>query len=228
MQLVAKNGRISLGFRGDGNKESIAFQVTPLGRKKLTIADKFLFGKDFLEKDKETASGRFVIQKITPVYTAHYKLGAEKIGHVDFFEAFSDDYAEYSYPPLVYFTVYVSDSQFEYIKQGLLNRLPIAYLQCSTSGFDYGWEPDSSNTIWKLKEGETEISHRSLNEIAIQDFDIGFGNQFDDEYHEGLDDDTPETEIETPKKESTIIAWVKENIFWSAVIVMLAVYLLSK
>jgi hypothetical protein len=55
-----------------------------------------------------------------------------------------------------------------------------------TTGFDYV-DSDSSGVMWKLKEGETEISLRSLVDISIQNFNIGFGNQFNDEYHEGLE-----------------------------------------
>ena len=51
MQFIARNGRISLGVRGDGNTESITYQISPLGKIKLTIADKYLFGKNLLEKE---------------------------------------------------------------------------------------------------------------------------------------------------------------------------------
>jgi hypothetical protein len=188
MQFIARNGRISLGARGDGNTELITYQISPLGKNKLTIADKYLFGKYLLEKEKEkeTAHGRFIIDKISPTVIAQRKLDDDKVGYVDFYKEKSDELGEYDYPPLVHFRVFVSEDQFQKIKQGLLYKLPIAYLKCVTTGFYYG-DPDSSEAIWNLKEGETEISHRSLADISIQNFNIGFGNPFDDEYHEGLE-----------------------------------------
>lgn len=186
MQFITKNGRISFGVRGDGNTESITYQISPLGRNKLTIADKYLFGKPLLEKEKETAHGRFIINKISPTVIEQRKLDDDKVGYVDFYRETLDEHGEYDYPPLVHFRVFVSEDQFQKIKQGLLNKLPVAYLKCVTTGFDYV-EPDSSNAIWNLKEGETEISYRSLVDISIQNFNIGFGNPFDDEYHEGME-----------------------------------------
>ena len=47
---------------------------------------------------------------------------------------------------------------------------------------DFGWEPDGSNELWKLKDGETAVSHTSLVDIGISTFSIGFGTSFDDEY----------------------------------------------
>jgi hypothetical protein len=45
MQFIARNGRISLGVRGDGNTESITYQISPLVKIKITIAYKYLVGK---------------------------------------------------------------------------------------------------------------------------------------------------------------------------------------
>lgn len=188
MQFIARNGRISLGVRGDGNTESITYQISPLGKNKLIIADKYLFGKSLLEKEKEkeTAHGRFIIDQISPTVIAQRKLDYDKVGYVDFYKETSDEFGEYDYPALVHFRVFVTEDHFQKIKQGLLNKLPVAYLKCVTSGFHYR-EPDSSDAVWGLKEGETEIAHRCLVDVSIQNFNIGFGNPFDDEFHEGLE-----------------------------------------
>jgi hypothetical protein len=92
-------------------------------------------------------------------------------------------------------------------------------------GLDFGWEPDGSHQVWKLKEGAEDKFSLPLERVAITDFRIGFGNQFDDEYWEGRDE--PE-ENQVIKKESPIKGWLNENGWFTAVILLIIAYMLFK
>ena len=56
MILTVKNSNISLSIHADNVQEQITFQVIPEGRKKLTIADKYVFGSQYPDKDKTDIS----------------------------------------------------------------------------------------------------------------------------------------------------------------------------
>ena len=185
MILSVKNSNISLSIHGDNVQESITFQVVPLGRNKLTIADKYVFVSKYPDKDKTDISGRFCIKKIQPSYSEHYRLNSERIGYLSFFEAIVDEFSEYSLPAHVIFTVFVQEEQYKDIKQAVLAKSPVRHLTFSSNELDLGWEPDASHHIWK---GNPEGSKLNLDTVYIRDFSIGFGDDFDDEYWEGRED----------------------------------------
>jgi hypothetical protein len=107
---------------------------------------------------------------------------------VKFFEENADEFSQYSSLALVSFHAFVDDAFFDKVKQGILHKLPLAYLTCSLKGMDYSWEPDGSHKLWKLKDVESEVSHSNLVDIKLTQFDMGYGNQFSDEYWEGRDE----------------------------------------
>lgn len=186
MILTAKNGRLGFAAWGEDVREFISFEVMPEGREKLTIGDKCVFGSSALDRGNyEKASGRFTIEKKS---SSKFKPDAEAMGYVRFFEENSDEFSQYSSLALVSFHVFVDDVFFEKVKQGILHKLPLAYLTCSLVGLDYSWEPDGSHKLWNLKDGETEVSYSNLVDVKLTQFDIGYGNQFSDEYWAGRDE----------------------------------------
>lgn len=226
MHLKVKNSLISMNVHGTDNfRESITFQVEGEGRNKITIADKYQFGGKSYDKEKESISGRFNIQKFDAHYAEHHKLDNEKIGVLDFFEAVHDEFSAYSLPSKIYFTVYVHESEYERIRQAVLSQLPISHLVCGLDGLDYGWEPDGSSQIWKLIEGAEIKSRLPLEKVYITDFSIGFGNAFDDEYWEGRDEIEEKPVIQ---KESAVKAWLQENGWYTTVMALIIGYLLFK
>jgi len=183
--LTVKNSNISLSIHADNVQEQITFQVIPEGRKKLTIADKYVFGSQYPDKDKTDISGRFCIKKIEPTYAEHYKLNSERIGYLSFFEAVVEEFGEYSLPAQVIFTVFVQEEQYEDIKRAVLAKLPVRHLTFSSNELDLGWEPDASHHIWRANPDGSKLN---LDKSYISDFSIGFGDDFDDEYWEGRED----------------------------------------
>jgi hypothetical protein len=186
MILTAKNGRLGFSAYGEDVREFISFEVIPEGRGKITIGDKCVFGSSVFDSgNHEKASGRFTIEKKS---SYRYKPDGDEMGYVKFFEENADEFSQYSSSALVSFHAFVDDVFFEKVKQGILHKLPVAYLTCSLEGMDYGWEPDGSHKLWKLKDGESEVSYSNLVDIKLTQFDIGYGNQFSDEYWEGRDE----------------------------------------
>jgi hypothetical protein len=229
MQFKVTNSLISFSSHGDALTESIAFQVKPEGRDRISIADKYVFGDQYPSKDREEVSGRLTIEKLNDSHSSYYKLDENKLGRVFFYEASVDEFASYSIPPLVYFNIFLKDKQFDEIKQAMLHGLPIANLSCGIDGLDYGWEPDGSHKEWKLKEGEEVNKFRlPLQDAFITNFSIGFGKHFDDEYWEGRDDDKLEATKSEVKKNSAIKEWVDENKWFVIVMAFIIGYMTFK
>lgn len=226
MLLKVKNSAIFFNIHGTDNfRESINFQVVSEGRNRITIADKYEFGGKFPDKEKEQISGRFRLTKFDAHYAEFHKLDNKKIGVLDFFEGTVDEFSAYSTPTFVEFKVWVQDDEYERIKQAILSQTPISHLTCGLDGLEYGWEPDGSTQIWKLKEGVENKFRLPLEEAYITDFSIGFGKAFDDEYWEGRDE--PE-ENSVVKKESPIKAWLEENGWFTAVMLLIIAYMIFK
>ena len=195
MILTAKNGRLGFAAWVDDVRDFISFEVMPEGREKVTIGDKYVFGSSALDSaNHQKASGRLTIEKKSGY---RYKPDDEAIGYIKFFEENDDEFSQYSSPALVSFHVFVDDVFFDKVKEGILHKLPIAYLTCSLTGLAYSWEPDGSHQLWNLKDGETEVSHSNLIDVKLTQFDIGFGNQFSDEYWAGRDEGTHTRKIIT-------------------------------
>ena len=187
MKLSVKNVRIAFTTSADFQRENISFQVAPEGREKLTIGSEYVFGKSVLDNEKfELASGRVHIEKLTE--TNKHLFEKNSIGYVKFFDAIADEFGQYSYPPLVVFSVYLTNERYEAIKSAVLKGQSVAYLMCSVDGFDFSWEPDGSHKIWNLKPNESSVTYSSLVEALVSSIDIGFGDNFDDEYHAGVEE----------------------------------------
>ena len=229
MNFKVKNSLISFSKYGELLGESIAFQVKPRGRGRISIADKYVFGDQYPSNDREEVSGRLTIERLDDSYTGSYGLDENKFGRVFFYEASVDEFGAYSIPPLIYFRVFLKDKQFNEIKQAMLHGLSVANLGCGLEGLEFGWEPDGSHQEWKLKEGEEVKKFRlPLQDAFITDFSIGFGKHFDDEYWEGRDDDGAESHKLEVKKESAIKEWVGENKWFVIVMAFIIAYMIFK
>jgi phosphoribulokinase len=80
MQFKVTNSLISFSSHGDALTESIAFQVKPEGRDRISIADKYVFGDQYPSKDREEVSGRLTIEKLNDSHSSYYKLDENKLG----------------------------------------------------------------------------------------------------------------------------------------------------
>jgi hypothetical protein len=225
MILTVKNTNLSLSIYPDNVQETITFQVIPEGRKKLTIADKYIFGSSYPDKDKTEISGRFCIKKIQPAYSEHHKLNSERIGYLSFFEAIVDEFGEYSFPAQVIFTVFIQEEQYKDIKQAVLAKSPVKHLTFSSNELDMGWEPDASHHIWKANP---EGSKLNLEKAYISDFSIGFGDDFDDEYWEGREESKSEIKQTVDAKPSSLKLFFDEYKFFIIVTIIGLFFLINK
>jgi hypothetical protein len=186
MKLSVKNVRVSLASSADFQKENISFQIAPEGRESLTIGSEYAFGESVLGSEKfQSASGRLHIEKIAE--SNKHLFEKNSIGYVKFFDAINDEFGQYSYPPLVVFSVYLPDERYETIKNSILKGQSVTYLMVGVDGFDFSWEPDGSHKIWNLKPNESSVTYSSLVDARVSSVDIGFGDNFDDEYHLGVE-----------------------------------------
>lgn len=225
MILTVKNSNISLSIHPNNVQETITFQVLPEGRNRLTIADKFIFGSGYPDKDKTEISGRFSIKKIEPAYAEHYKLNSERIGYLSFFEAVVEEFGEYSLPAQVIFTVFVQEEQYEDIKKAVLAKLPVRHLTFSSNELDFGWEPDGSHRVWKANPDDSKLN---LDKAHISNFSIGFGDDFDDEYWEGREDSKSEIMQVDETKPSTLKLFFDEYKYFAIVIIVGIFFLLNR
>jgi hypothetical protein len=224
MKLAVINSRVAFSSRPNFERENVTFQVLPEGRGKITIGSQYVFGKkDASERSLNEASGRFHIEKINNDNKHLFMNGT--IGYVKFFEEVGDEFGQYSYPPIVNFSVYLPEERYLAIKNAVLSGQPVVYLVCGVVFLDFSWEPDGSHRLWKLKENESLVSHSSLVDLGITDFDIGFGSHFDDEYHVGVNAETPLDKLITKEDIELFKASQKRTQQYLAVIAVAIVFI---